>query len=82
MRVSKLFGATMTPTDLPISEVLKKWRVMRELTLKDASAMIGIGPSVLQYLEAGRPPSAETQVQLIRWLFERRGQNGTGPEKV
>lgn len=66
---------------LPIGHVLRKWRIMSELTLKQASEQIGIGPSVLQYVEAGRPPSADTQVQLIRWLFERR-QNGNEPEKL
>ena len=59
-----------------LGEVLRKWRVMSEMDLRQASKKIGIAHSTLLRLEEGKlPPHGETVVKLIVWLLEDERAN-------
>lgn len=50
--------------------VLKKWRLLSDLDLRQAAAQIGIAHSTLGRLEEGKlPPHGDTVVKLLNWLF-------------
>jgi transcriptional regulator with XRE-family HTH domain len=58
-----------------LSEVLRKWRAMRELTLRDASKAIGISAPTLMRLEHGRQPDGKTLSKVMRWLLSDPRRN-------
>jgi|HubBroStandDraft_2_1064218.scaffolds.fasta_scaffold393701_2 transcriptional regulator with XRE-family HTH domain len=55
---------------MKLGELLRKWRAMSELDLKQAGAQIGIAASTLMRIEQGKVPDGETLLKLMRWIFE------------
>jgi len=53
-----------------LGNVLKKWRTMSELTLRDAAFRIGVDTATLQRVEQGRMPSAETLRTILLFLMQ------------
>ena len=54
---------------MKLAELLRKWRVMSELDLKQAGAIIGISASTLMRIEQGKVPEGETVLKLLHWIF-------------
>ena len=51
-----------------LSEVLRKWRALREITLRELAAEFGISAPTLSRIEHGRQCDAETLVKILVWL--------------
>lgn len=56
-----------------IGEVLRKWRIMSDLSLKQVAEMVGVKYVTIHNIESGGKMDSETQLKLIKWLFERNG---------
>ena len=54
---------------MQIGKVIKKWRLMSELTLRQAAKQIGIGHCTLMRLEMGHSPRAETLRAVLIWML-------------
>ena len=53
-----------------LGEVLKKWRVMKELDLRTAAKQMGIiSASTLMRIEHGRDPSGKSLAAILNWLL-------------
>lgn len=52
--------------------VLKKWRLMNELSLRGASKIIGIPFVTLNRLEMGYEPMGKTLRVVLSWLLQDR----------
>ena len=59
-----------------IGNVLKKWRVMSELDLRQGAKVLGLGHSTLFRIESGKVPDGETLIKLMAWLFGEDAANG------
>lgn len=51
-----------------IGTVLKKWRLVSEVSLGDLAGSIGISTPTLYRLEAGRTPDGATLIKVLNWL--------------
>lgn len=49
--------------------IIKKYRVMSELTLREVGKEIGISAATLMRLEQGREPDGKTIAKILAWLF-------------
>ena len=52
-----------------LGNVLKKWRAMSDLTIRDAAARMKLDSTTLQRVEQGRMPSAETLRAILLFLM-------------
>lgn len=52
-----------------LGNVLRKWRLMRELGMREAAKEIGIGASTLCRIEGGKSADNDTLMTIMRWLF-------------
>ena len=62
-----------------LGEVLRKWRVMKELSLREAAPMIGLNHATLFRIEEGRAMDAATMLKLWSWFMSRKSQ---GPDRT
>lgn len=54
-----------------LGSILKKWRLISDLDLREAAEKIGIAPSTYLRIEQGKvPPHGETLIKLLHWLLE------------
>ncbi len=54
-----------------LGEVLKKWRLMKELNLRIAAKQMGIiSASTLMRIEHGRDPSGKSLAAILNWLLK------------
>ena len=51
-----------------IGEVLKDWRTMQRLTIREASKMIGVPISTLSRIENGMTMDGKCLAKILRWL--------------
>jgi transcriptional regulator with XRE-family HTH domain len=54
-----------------LGKVLRKYRVISELTLRDVGKEIGIGAATLMRIEQGRVPDGDTLAKILVWLFKK-----------
>ena len=54
---------------MKIGEVIRKWRLMSDLTLREAGKQIGLNHSTLSRIECGHMPDAETLATCIMFLI-------------
>lgn len=54
---------------MKLGEVLRKYRIMNELTLREVGKEIGIGAATLMRLEQGRIPDGATLAKILNWLL-------------
>lgn len=54
---------------MKLGEVLRKWRLMSELDVRQAAGMIGLDHATLWRVEQGKPPSAETLRSILVWMM-------------
>jgi len=52
-----------------IADVVKTWRRMNGLSLREASEKIGIDRNALYRLEDGKPVNMRSFAKVLRWLF-------------
>jgi transcriptional regulator with XRE-family HTH domain len=57
-----------------IGKILRKWRIVNELSIKDVAGSIGLAPSTLFKIENDAPVDAPTLMRLINWLTETEGE--------
>lgn len=67
-------GATIRQTKL--GEVLRKWRLMSDLTLEKAAKEMGISHIALHRLERGKPVPGAAFSDVLAWLLDSE-DNGT-----
>jgi transcriptional regulator with XRE-family HTH domain len=54
-----------------LGQVIKKWRVMSELGIREVAKAIGTSPATLSRLERGEDTNGETLAQILKWLLSR-----------
>ncbi len=52
-----------------VGAVIRSWRVMREISLRDAASQIGTTAPTLCRLEAGKPVDGATLAKVLAWLL-------------
>lgn len=52
-----------------LGQVLRRWRIMSELSMRDAAHQIGIGASTLCRIEQGLAVDQSAMLKIINWLF-------------
>lgn len=55
---------------MKLGEVLKKWRVMRDQTLREVAAEIGVSAPTLLRIEAGRVPDGHSLALILAFLLK------------
>ena len=61
---------------MKLGVVLKKWRLMVELSLRDAGAMMHLSAPSLMRIEQGRNIDAQTLMIVLNWLMEETPRRG------
>ena len=51
-----------------LGRVLKCWRLISDLTLRDAGKRLGIGYSTLLRIEMGHAPDMHTLLRILNWM--------------
>lgn len=59
-----------------ISLLLKKWRLINDIDVKQLSDEIGISKPTLYRIEAGGGVDGETLMKIFNWLTENGAKNG------
>lgn len=54
---------------MKLGEVLKKYRLIKELTLRELAGEIGVSAATLLRLESGKAPDSRTLLLIINWLM-------------
>ena len=54
-----------------LGEIIRKWRIVQERTVRDLAAEIGISASTLSRIERGERMDAPTFMRLFGWLIEQ-----------
>lgn len=52
-----------------IAHLIDAWRIVDRLSARGAAERMGISPSTLARIEAGKVPDGETLLKLVNWLF-------------
>jgi transcriptional regulator with XRE-family HTH domain len=61
---------------MKLGQVIRRYRVTGEVSLRDMGKDIGISAATLMRLEQGRDPDGATLTKVLIWLF-RPTTNGT-----
>lgn len=75
-RPSTLRGRIARPTRF--GEMLRLYRTVRQLSLRDVAPAIGIGHATLMRIETGEAFDADTLLKLWTWLLGADKQKGYG----
>lgn len=54
---------------MKIGDVLRKWRKLEDLSLRDASAEIGVSTPTLSRVERGEEMSGPVLAKILTWLL-------------
>ena len=54
---------------MKLGHILRKWRLMSELSVREAAKDVGLDKATYCRLEQGQMPSAETLVKVIIYLI-------------
>lgn len=55
-----------------LSDVIRAYRMHREISLRDCAKEIGIGPATLMRFEQGRSVDAKTFLAILAWLTDSK----------
>jgi transcriptional regulator with XRE-family HTH domain len=55
---------------MKLGQVIRRYRVTSELSLREVGREIGIGAATLMRLEQGRDPDGATLTKVLMWLFK------------
>jgi transcriptional regulator with XRE-family HTH domain len=53
---------------MKLGEVLKKYRLFKEMTLRELAEEIGVSAPTMLRLERGKAPDARTLMLILNWL--------------
>jgi transcriptional regulator with XRE-family HTH domain len=53
---------------MKLGKVIRTYRVVNELALRDLGKQIGIGAATLMRLEQGREPDGSTLAKVLAWM--------------
>jgi DNA-binding XRE family transcriptional regulator len=62
---------------MKLGTVIRRYRIMSELSLRDVGKEIGIGAATLMRLEQGRETDSGTIAKVLAWLFSNGSINET-----
>jgi len=62
---------------MKLGDVIRRYRIMSELTLREVGKDIGIGAATLMRLEHGLEPDGRTLAKVLMWLMQAHSTNGT-----
>lgn len=54
---------------MKLGEVIRKWRVMSELSVREAAMQIGLAPATLARIESGDSMGGDSLAAVLRWLM-------------
>jgi len=54
---------------MKLGEVLKKWRRMSDIGIREASKQMGISHGTLSRIERGEAMDGATLIKILTWLF-------------
>lgn len=54
-----------------LGEVIRKWRKMSDVGIRDISSEIGISHGTLSRIERGEPMEGETLAKVLHWLLSK-----------
>lgn len=63
-----------------LSEVLRRWRIFREMSQKEAACMMGIDAAALGRFEKGETISAANLAKVITWLIREEDEKQEAPQ--
>ena len=55
-----------------LGQVIRKWRILSDFTLRHAAKMIGVSPATLMRIEIGHHPDGVTLTKILFFLLKRR----------
>ena len=70
------------PHRMRLGEVIRKWRMMSELTIRDAATMIGISSTTLHRFEGGDDVDGRTLIAVLKWLMANEKESSTSDTGV
>ena len=53
-----------------LGDILRKWRIMSELTVREVAVQIGILPSTYCRIENGKAMDGRTLAAVMKWMTE------------
>lgn len=56
---------------MKINKIIRKWRVMSELPVREVAKEIGISPATFSRFERGEDTTGETLAAIMRWLLSK-----------
>ena len=65
-----------------LGEVIRKWRMMSELSIRDAAAMIGIPATTMHRLESGDDVDGRTLIAVLTWLMAHEKESSASDTGV
>ena len=65
-----------------LGEVIRKWRVMSELSIRDAATMIGISATTMHRFESGDDVDGRTLIAVLKWLMATDKESSTSEPGV
>lgn len=54
---------------MKLGEVLKKWRRMSDIGVREAAKQIGVSHGTLSRIERGEQMDGQTLIKILTWLF-------------
>ena len=65
-----------------LGEVIRKWQITSELTIRDAAAMIGISATTLHRFESGDDVDGRTLIAVLKWLMANEKESSASETGV
>jgi transcriptional regulator with XRE-family HTH domain len=56
---------------MKLGDILRKWRLMSDLTVRDAAKEIGISSPTLSRIEQGISMDGTTLAKILRWMLSK-----------
>jgi transcriptional regulator with XRE-family HTH domain len=62
-----------------LGEIIRRWRLSKDLSVAEVAKEIGVSSSTLVHIEMGSmPPASKTLIAVLSWLTSEDKTNGTG----
>lgn len=66
-----LYGMGSLQEEMNLGHVLRKYRLMSELSVRSMAEVVGLNASTYSRLERGEIMDGDTLASVLRWLLER-----------
>ena len=57
-------------THMQLGDVLRKWRLMRDLTVREAAKVMGLSVATLSRIERGENMDGAVLAKILTWLLQ------------